>query len=42
MKPIANPIFRDHIGKEIPDIKAYVASWLHNNPNGEIYVGLRL
>jgi hypothetical protein len=39
MKPIANPIFRDHIGTEISDIKIYVANWLHNHPNGEIYVG---
>ncbi len=39
MKLTLNPVFRDHLHKEIADIKNYVENWLRYHPRGEIYVG---
>lgn len=39
MKPIPNPVFRNYLGKEIENIKSFVATWLEKHPYGEIYVG---
>ncbi len=39
MKVNGKAVFRNHIGEEINNVKAYVALWLRKNPRGKIYVG---
>lgn len=39
MKLTVNPLFRNHLDKEISDLKFYVGNWLRDHPRGEIYVG---
>lgn len=33
------PLFRDHTGKQITDVRSFVTDWLTIYPKGEIFVG---